>query len=102
MDVINHVLAVGGVFIYGATSARGGGHAFAFDMRGRAMRRFFDPNQGEWRFDDASDDEIRAWWKRFWDATRIMGDSTVGTIDYKSDFHHGKRVLWEYKVAPGP
>lgn len=100
-DVINHVLAVPGAFIYVATEKGGGGHAFAFDTRDRQDIVFFDPNQGEWNIDNESSANILQWWKEFWDAS---GKSTLGQsinhgeIDYKKAFTSGDRELWLYDV----
>jgi hypothetical protein len=88
-DVIDHVLAVPGVFIFLMTGSGDTGHAMAFDSRGETFE-FFDPNQGEWGFTNEAADAIRAWWNGFWDAT---GD---GEVDYKRHFHRGDRELVKY------
>jgi len=100
-DVINHVLTVKGVFIYVATERNGGGHAFAFDSQTNNELVFFDPNQGEWKFDDESVNSIKTWWREFWDAsgsTPTGKDQTHGTVNYKGAFTKGDRELWQYKV----
>lgn len=95
-DVINHVLAVGGVYIYAATAMFGAGHAFSFDTRNLNDIRFFDPNQGEFIFSGESADNMRTWWSEFWDASEA--ESTGGGINYKKHFHWGVRQLIRYQV----
>ncbi len=92
-DVINTVLNVPGAYIYSATSAGGGGHAFAFNSSSGRLSAFMDPNQGEWTFAGETDNAIRSWWSDFWEA---KGDEQ---INYKKAFHNGKRELWKVDVA---
>lgn len=101
-DVITYVVSVPGLYLYQASADRaaGGSHAFSFDSRGVNGSRtvlFFDPNQGEWTFGNVTLNEIRDWWRAFWQGT----DRNNATgIDYKSEFSKGLRELVRYTV-PG-
>lgn len=103
-DVINHVLNAPGCYIYVATgSGNTSGHAFGFDTSDKALVKFMDPNQGEWVIANESDNNIRAWWRGFWEADdnsplspAAGGNNTRGRIHYKRAFHHGGRTLWRY------
>ena len=101
-DVITHVLATNGAYIYVAKEKNGGGHAFAFDSRHQNRLIFFDPNQGEWEIADESQARVLNWWKEFWDASGTNGGGNVirGKIDYKTSFHNGQRELWKYDIPP--
>ena len=95
-DIINFVMATPGVYIYNATSKNGGGHAFAFNTVNPKLRLFFDPNLGEWEFEDESDAAMRTWWNDFWAGTPAFFN---GKQSYKDAFHKGSRELWRYNVA---
>ena len=94
-DVIDCVLTVPGAYIYVVDAAKGGGHAFAFNTIDRKHVLFFDPNLGEWLFDDENEADMRTWWNDFWQGTHAY---FAGKESYKDAYHKGGRELWRYSV----
>jgi Yersinia/Haemophilus virulence surface antigen len=94
--VIDHVLNVPGAYIYVVDAAKGGGHAFGFNTINRQDVLFFDPNLGEWHFQQESDDKIREFWDDFWGGNQTYFN---GKQSYKDAYHKGGRELWRYSVA---
>ncbi len=92
-DVIDTVMTVPGAYIYSAAGPTGAGHAFGFHSVGGKLEAFFDPNQGEFRFEDEDVRSLRAWWGNFWEGKLQPGD-----INYKSHFSKGIRELWRYEL----
>ncbi|WCD77774.1 YopT-type cysteine protease domain-containing protein [Pseudomonas sp. TUM22785] len=94
-DVIDHVLAVPGAYIYVVDGADGG-HAMAFSSLDRDHVLFLDPNVGEWELINEDQVSIRSWWKDFWAG---KGAEFEGLVSYKKEYHKGGRELWQYKVV---
>jgi hypothetical protein len=96
-DVIDHILKAPSTYIFVVDAANGGGHAFAFNTIDRKHVLFFDPNLGEWQFDDEDDHAMQIWWHNFWKGSDIAFTGH-GLQSYKDTYTKGGRELWQYSI----